>query len=253
MSGPSANAVEILGSGPRVVLVHGSVTNAQMAWRLQRVLARSFTLVLLNRGGYPPNPPLEYIDFEQQADELACLLEPGSHLVGFSYGGVISLLAAGRRLDALRSLTVIEPPALALAAGVPEVDRLAVELFKLYWCGRGDPLTFVQRFMELLGTKLNVSGGLPPAVEQGVRALMVERPPWDARFPLAELAAAPFPKLVVSGAHNPAFEAICDVLEARIGAERAVVRAGGHNIPQAGEPFNEVLLSFVQRAEGDAS
>jgi pimeloyl-ACP methyl ester carboxylesterase len=254
MSGASGQAVEVLGSGPRVVLVHGSVINADLSWRRQRVLAGSFTLVLPNRGGYPPNPPLDYIDFEQQAAELAGLLEPGTHLVGFSYGGVISLLAAGRRIDALRSLTVIEPPALGLAAGVPEVDRLALGLFKLCWGGRDDPLTFVQRFMELLGTKLNVGGSLPPTVEQGVRALMVERPPWDARFPLDQLAAAPFPKLVVSGAHHPAFDAICDVLETRLGAERAVVPAGGHNIPHLGAAqLNEVLQSFVQRAEDSAS
>jgi pimeloyl-ACP methyl ester carboxylesterase len=249
LAGMLERAVEVLGSGPRVVLVHGSVINADLSWRRQRVLADSLMLVLPNRGGYPPNAPLDYIDFERQADEIAELLEPGTHLVGFSYGAVISLLAAGRRIDALRSLTVIEPPALMLAAGVPAVDLLALELFKLYWSGRDDPLTFVQRFMDLLGTKLNVGRSLPPAIEQGVRALMVERPPWDARFPLEELDAAPFPKLVVSGAHHRAFDAICDVLQARLGAERAVVPAGGHNIPQSGKPFNDVLLSFVQRAE----
>ncbi len=245
----AARAVEVLGSGPRVVFVHGSVTNARWLWMQQRVLADSFTLVLPDRGGYPPNPPLEYIDFQQQADELAELFEDGAHLVGFSYGGVIALLAAGRRLDALRSLTVIEPPALWLARGIPEVDRLALALFQLFWSGPEEPHDFLEQFMLLIGGKLKLPRVLPPDIEQGVRALMVERPPWDARFALDKLARAPFPKLVVSGAHHPALDAVCDVLEQRLGAERAVIEAGGHNIPQAGAPFNELLRAFLRRAE----
>ena len=54
---------------------------------------------------------------------------------------------------------------------------------------------------------------LPPDVEASVRAMMVERPPWEAEIPVERLATAPFPKLVVSGAHNAAFDAVCDALE----------------------------------------
>jgi pimeloyl-ACP methyl ester carboxylesterase len=86
--------VDLLGSGPRLVLVHGSVGAGLEAWEAQRPLADRFTLVVTTRSGYPPNPPLERIDFDDQAVELAELLEPGDHLVGHSYGGVVSLLAA---------------------------------------------------------------------------------------------------------------------------------------------------------------
>jgi hypothetical protein len=74
----------------RAVLVHGSVGNADSAWVPIRPLGDRFELVTSNRGGYPPNPPLERIDFDRQADELAPLLEDGAHLVGHSYGGVIA-------------------------------------------------------------------------------------------------------------------------------------------------------------------
>src|SRR5437762_10006057 len=113
--------VQTLGSGPRILLVHGSVTGA-VTWSEQRSLAERFTLVIVDRPGYPPNPPLERIDFEEQADVIAELLEPGDHLVGHSYGGVISLLAAARK--APRSLTVCEPPALGVARGNPAVEEL---------------------------------------------------------------------------------------------------------------------------------
>ena len=93
--------VEVAGSGPRLVLVHGSGGNS---WPAQRPLAERYTLVMPTRTGYPPNPPLEHIDFDVQARELLEVLEPGDHVVGHSYGGVISLIAAP---DAdLASLTV---------------------------------------------------------------------------------------------------------------------------------------------------
>jgi hypothetical protein len=77
---------------------------------------------------------------------------------------------------------------------------------------------------------------------------MVERYPWTAEPPLDELAAAPFPKLVVSGAHDPGFDAVCDVLEAKLGAERAVLPGAGHSVPRLGQPFNDVLADFVTRS-----
>ena len=66
---------------------------------------------------------------------------------------------------------------------------------------------------------------------------------------LAELARAPFPKLVISGGHSPAFEAVCDVLADRTGAERAVLAGRGHTIPALGEPYNELVGNFLDRAE----
>jgi hypothetical protein len=87
---------------------------------------------------------------------------------------------------------------------------------------------------------------LPPHVEAGARALMVERPPHEAEIPLEALAAAPFPKLVVSAAHNPALDAVCDVLEERLGAERAITPGAAHSIPRA-PSFNEVLVEFLTR------
>src|SRR5256885_15692478 len=120
--------VETIGSGPRVVLVHGSVGNGRSTWEAQLPLAERFTLVIPDRPGSAPNPPVERVDFEEQAPLVADLLEGGAHLVGHSYGGVISLYAAALRPDAVRSLTVIEPPAFGVARGDPEVERLLREV-----------------------------------------------------------------------------------------------------------------------------
>jgi hypothetical protein len=76
---------------------------------------------------------------------------------------------------------------------------------------------------------------------------MAERPPNEAEIPLATLRRMPYPKLVISGGHNTAFDAVCDVLERELGAERAVVPGAGHSLPRA-PGYNDVLLDFLERA-----
>jgi pimeloyl-ACP methyl ester carboxylesterase len=238
--------VDIVGSGPRLVLVHGS--GGGTGWPAQRPLADRYTLVIPTRSGYPPNPPLARIDFDRQAGELLELLEAGDHLVGHSYGGVVSLLAAPRAPQ-LRSLTVVEPPAFRLARGDAAVDELVSRLAQL-WSTELPPDAFLRRFVDAVGSASDGPGLLPPEVEASVRAMMAERPPWEAEIPLEDLRATLFPKLVVSGGHHAAFDAVCDVLEGELEAERAVVTGAGHSIPRIGEPFNEVLERFVAAAEG---
>jgi pimeloyl-ACP methyl ester carboxylesterase len=228
----------------RIVLVHGSVGNAEAAFgHLVPALSERFEVVLHTRGGYPPRPPEERIDFEEQADELAAELRDGDHLVGHSYGAVVSLLAAARTDAQLASLVVSEPPAFGLARDDPAV---AAFLDGYAQVSRESPEVFAAEFLALVGST-TPPGRLAPALEAGVRAAMVERTPDQAVIPLDELAAAPFPKLVISGAHHAAFDAVADVLEQRLGAERAVLPGAGHSLPRA-PGYLETIVAFVERA-----
>ena len=232
----------------RIVFVHGSVVNGRTAWAAQRPLAEQFDLVVLDRPGFPPNPPAERVDFEADAILVAELLQPGDHLVGHSYGGVIALLAAASRPELLRSLTVVEPPATRVAAGDPTVDLFAEGGHALYESGAtSDPEVLLRSFLRAVGSRIDLPSPLPPDLAQGAQALTVERGPWEAEIPLDALAASPFSKLVVSGAHDPAFDAICDVLERELPAERAVLAGYGH-VAQLRPEFNSLLASFVERA-----
>jgi pimeloyl-ACP methyl ester carboxylesterase len=235
-------------SQPRLLLVHGSVVNAELTWSAQKPLAEKFEIVAPNRRGFPPGPDVERVDFEDEAVWLEQFLEPGTHLVGHSYGGVCSLLLAARRPEQLRSLTVIEPPAFGVARGNPAADEFMARADEHWTHGPRDPEEFLRSFLELVGSSIP-PGNFTPELLQGARTLMVERPPSEAVIPFDELARDPFPKLVVSGGHSAAFDAVCDVLEERLGAERVVLPGAGHSVQRLGEPFNEVLVSFVERAE----
>ena len=226
------------------MLIHGSGGNAETAWTAVRPLAERFTLVMPNRSGYPPNPPLERIDFEVQAAELAPLLEDGADLVGHSYGGVIALLIAAGHPDRVRSLAVSEPPAFGLARGNPTVDALVEGLDEHFTHGPREPRAFLEGFLAFVGSKAQLPDSLSPAVEQSTLATMAERPPWEAEIPLDALSAADFPKLVISGAHHPAFDAVCDVLEERLPARREVLPGAGHGIPRA-PGYAELLTGFL--------
>ena len=153
--------------------------------------------------------------------------------MGHSYGGVIALLIAARRPEAVLSLAVSEPPAFGLARGDPEVDRLVERLDEHFRNGPREPRAFAAGFVEIVGTSATIPEVLPPEVERGIRALMAERPPWEAEIPLDGLAAAPFRKLVISGGDSAAFDAVCDVLEERLPAERAVLPGAGHGLARA--------------------
>ena len=80
-----------------------------------------------------------------------------------------------------------------------------------------------------------------------VRALMAEVPPWEPEIPLDALARVPFPKLVCSSGSHPAYEAVCDVLEERLGADRLVLAGGGHAVHRA-PGFADRYAAFLDKA-----
>jgi pimeloyl-ACP methyl ester carboxylesterase len=235
----------------RLVLVHGSVRNGDFAWAGQRELAAHFKLVVLNRPGFPPNPPEERIDFEDHGRWVAEGLRPGDHLCGHSYGAVVALFAAVLA-DGLRSLTVIEPPAFALARDDPEV-AVFINRQKTFWSnGPSEPRMFLSGFYALVGRHVVLPDPLPSELEQGAQALIAQRGPWEAEPSLSTLATCSYPKLVISGGWSPVFEKVCDLVAEQLVAERKVLSGAGHNVQQV-PGFNDALVSFlIPRRESQA-
>lgn len=238
------------GSGPLVVLVHGSVLGAAVTWRKQQSLARHWTLCTPNRPGFGASPPAERGDFEAEAPLIAELLGDGAHLVGHSYGAVIAMFAAVLRPEAVRSLTISEPGCLSVAAGNPAVDAVIENGNQLFRRGpQMDPRELLVFFRDGVGSANVTPEELDGELLAGARLLMRERPPWELDPPLERLAAQPFRKLVISGGHSDVFEAVCDVVAERLGAERAVIPGRGHSIPATGDAYNERLHAFLTACE----
>jgi pimeloyl-ACP methyl ester carboxylesterase len=250
---------EAYGDGPPVLFIHGSVTNGELTWPAQWPLADRWNLIIIDRPGYGAGSTPEREDFAADARLIARILDrlgqlwgvDRIHAVGHSYGGVIALLAAALRPEAVRSLTVIEPPAFGVASGSTAADELVARL-KDHWRNGplNDPPAFLRRFVELVGSAARLPDPLPPPLARGAAMLVVERGPWEADIPLRQLADAPFPKLVVSGGHSAAFDAVCDVLERELRADRAVIAGAGHSVQRTGEPFNRRLDAFMTAAQG---
>lgn len=241
--------VERVGAGPPVVFVHGSIVGPEQTWRAQQSLAARWTLLLVHRPGFGASPPLARGDFEAEAPLIAELLGDGAHLVGHSYGAVIALHAAALRPHAVRSLAVTEPGALRIAAGDPQVEATIANGEELYRRREElGPRVFVELFRTGVGSAHATPEAMPDWLERGAAHVMEERPPWESDPPLDALAAATFPKLVISGRHSLAFERVCDALAERIGAERASISGRGHSIPLVGEPYNARLEEFLTRS-----
>ncbi len=243
--------VEVWGAGEPVILVHGSGAPAPISemWSRQRPLAESYRLIILTRGGYGDRPVVMKTDVEADAQDVLSLLGEGAHIVGFSYGGIVSMVAAARQPALVRSLTVIEPPALGVVRGnaAAEAQVGGLSRFEPPPLGK-TPEEFWADFRRLMGQSVPEHVELSPVERKAVEAHMAEAPPRMVQIPLDTLAAASFPKLVVSGDWNPAMNAVADIITERLRAERFVLKGWYHNIHRAGEPFNQRLDAFLQQA-----
>jgi pimeloyl-ACP methyl ester carboxylesterase len=254
--------VVVWGGGERVVCVHGSLSWGTFAFRAQRRLATSHSLILPDRRGYGASAATGRADFSVDADDVAALLGDGAHLVGHSYGAVVALLVAARRPQAVRPDR----------GGACRLVRYARR------CGRQELIAalagvqaaasslgaaeFVVRFHEALGYRRGVDVlEHPKLTSDGVRAAettMTERPPWEAEIPL-DAARAGRPALIVSGRWDNlaageqalgrrAFGAVCETLTGALGARRVIIDGWAHGCQYSGEPFNGALRSFWESA-----
>lgn len=237
--------VNAWGSGERVLLAHGSLATAADEWQAQRPLAdEGFHLLAPDRRGYGRSPAVPGEDFLVDADDLAELMGDGAHLVGHSYGGLGCLLAAARRPDATKSLTLLEPAALGLGEEHPEASALLAQVRRVWNEALPDEIWLVQ-FLEAVGSKPeDLTPDLVAAALPLVPVVRMGRPPWAFDLPVDALRSAAFPKLVVSGGHSAGFDSICDVLAEAIAGSRMTIEGAGHEIQFAGEPVNAALLAL---------
>lgn len=239
-------SVERWGSrGERVVMVHGSLSTGSNAFREQRSLARDFTIDVVTRRGYGNTLPIDAVDVARDARDVVEVLGEGAHLVGTSMGGVVAMNAAGLRPDLVRSLTVIEPPAFALATDLPDVRRVS-DAMQAHWARADstDLRSFAIGFVRALEADIAIPDPLSEALAVSVRNLVTEKP-WKVDVPVGAIAGAEFPKLVVTGGWSKAFDGIANRLAVLLKTDLHVLTGAGHGVQNVGNPFNELLTKHI--------
>ena len=239
------------GEGPLVVFVHGGMNTGAIAWFAQLPLATAWTVRSYDRAGYGGSASLSPgEDIEIDATLIAAQLERPVHLVGHSSGALVAMLVAAHAPAAVRSLTLIEPPAFRHVDD-PRLRARADALDALLADAEASDRAWLTRFIEDgLGAE-----GLPPdsileILEHHVPTLRRSvQSSQRVRVPIDELTASGVPVLVVSGGNDDGFELICDSIAAQLGARREVIPGAGHAVQMTGQPFNDALASFLRTVE----
>jgi pimeloyl-ACP methyl ester carboxylesterase len=122
------------GSGPPIVLVHGSVSDYR-EWSSQMIpLARHYRVIAYSRRYHWPNlAPGTDADasVERQADDLAAIIKAmgiaPAHIVGHSFGGAVALNLTLRHPELVRTLVLAEPAVSGVLRDMPENEAVSKE------------------------------------------------------------------------------------------------------------------------------
>ena len=243
-------------TGPTVLVVHGGVQGGlgggPSTFSAQEALVeRGWQFDLVDRPGFGRSPSRGVDDMERDAVWIAGMMGDGRHLMGHSWGGASSLLAAARRPDAVRSLVLVEPALMPLLMRDPSLnDDPTVAADARAMAGRllsaRTPGDYALAFARGLGAP-DGSGASNPAVAALERdpgraaavgcALLRGRMASDdaMRHAAEEVRRAEIPVLVVTGGWSPSFDAIGAIARPlRAAHRRGRVQRGRRRLPARG-------------------
>ena len=231
------------GSGPTVVLVPGSCSTGA-AWR--PVVAawgerfRTVTTSLLGYGGTAERRTAEDTTVAHEAEVVEAVVRRAGgrvHLVGHSFGGLVSLAVALRGRVPLASLTVLEAPALELlrlhgdAEGYAAMRGMADGYLAAFAAGEAEA---VARMIDFYGGPGTFAAWPPRVRAYAVETTPVNRLDWLSAFDFAPdraaLAQVTVPVLVVHGGDShPAVRRANALIAAGVsGADLAAVAGATH-------------------------
>ncbi len=104
---------ERYGTGPSLVLVHGSFSDHATNWQeIRELLAARYTVYAIARRGRGRTDATEGHSLLDEAHDVACVLEtiPEAFLLGHSYGAQTALAATALVPARVRKLVLYEPP-----------------------------------------------------------------------------------------------------------------------------------------------
>jgi pimeloyl-ACP methyl ester carboxylesterase len=261
-------AVRIVGSGPEVVLVHGSLGDYRQ-WTPMAAAARNrFRLTAVSRRYHWPGvaaPAHGAYTYEVQRDDLVALLRTWRqpvHLVGHSYGAGIVLLVALAEPALLRSLVLVEPAFNSLlpdeGPGLDDERRSRASMIAAVRerAAAGDHAAAARALIDWVQGSGGEFASLPAWVQAALldnavtAGPTVSHPP--PRVSREDLGALAVPTLVVAGEHTRLYyRLIARQVAAAIPGARAIELAGAAHMTIVERPDDTaaVLASFFDEQE----
>ena len=252
--------------GPPVVFVHGSWGDHHNWDLVAPEVAFSNRVLTYDRRGHSESErPDGQGSVHEDVADLAALIEAldlaPAHVVGNSFGAIISLRLAAERPELIRTLFVHEPPLVALLAGNPEMapileavrQRIGGVVQRLQ---DGDMTGGARQFVEEVGFGPGAWAQLPPQVQQtfitNAPTFLDESLDPDAlNFDLSTLSGFDRPTLISQGDQSPPmFGPIVErVAKAIPAASRHTFHGAGH-VPHMTHPadYLKTLSSFTREA-----
>ena len=256
-------AVDLAGSGPAVVFLHG-VGGNRSNWRGQlAAFGDAYQAIALDLRGYGESDDIEgeldFADFTR--DVLRVMNHLGvqaAHLVGLSMGGLVAQAVYARQPESVLSLTLAacRPGSTPRFPGERDAQFLAARLQPMI--SGGSAALADALLPSLLGAEVRAE-----AQAQIRASLLALRPEMYAKVlkarvalsPILDLATIRVPTLVLGGEQDRVAPArqMRELAEAVNGSRIAIAPGAGHllNIEQP-EFFNGELASFLGALHGES-
>lgn len=257
------------GAGPTLVFVPGSCSTGA-AWR--PVIAalngqfRCVTTSLLGYGGTAERRTPRNVSMAHEVDVVEAVIRRAGgpvHLVGHSFGGLVSVATALRNRTALASLTVLEAPAMEVLREYGEwvhysaFRKMADRYFKAYENKHANAITAM---IDFYGGEDTFACWSPRLRAYAIETTAVNIRDWATAFgfplPVAALAGIDVPALIVSGSvSHPAAHRANALLSASMArAEFSTIDGAAHfMIATHADRVAELITKHVRDAIADTN
>jgi pimeloyl-ACP methyl ester carboxylesterase len=173
---------EEYGSGDPLILVHGSLADATIWREHSGALSKRYRVVVPTQRYFGADPWVDdggKFSVEQHGRDLVELLErlgiAAANLIGWSYGGAVSLWAAILRPDLFKRLVLYEP---ALASHIADAeprrladeDRMRMTKRSRSFVEPGDYMSAVEAFVDDGNDQVGTFGRMPKQIQAAMRS-----------------------------------------------------------------------------------
>ena len=248
-------AFERTGSGPPLVLVHGTTADHARWEPVRAAFEEHFTVYAIDRRGRGESGDAEEYTLEREVEDVAAVVESIDEpavLLGHSYGALVCLEAA-RRIATLHKLVLYEP---AFPVGDDKItpDEILDEMETLLEAGENERalVLLFEDVAELPPAELDALRSAPnwsARVDAAYTILRESRAENEYEYQAGRVVDVTTPTLLLHGSESPQIlEHSTEALDAALPNSRIVTFDGhGHAaMNTAPDRFVDEVLAFVQ-------